>query len=1123
MTLPDLPDAAARDRVSRDLSTTLFVEAGAGSGKTRALVDRVAALVDDGVPLRAIAAITFTEKAATELRDRVRGRLESIAADPDTPPARRERARVALGDVDGAAISTLHAFAQRILREHPLEVGLPPRFDVLDGPAAADEFEARWQRTRDGLLNDDSMARTLLLAFAVGITVADLRALAAALEPHTDRLGEPGRMPAAPAEPPPVDRAAAQVRAHLRAALALREECRDPSDLLATWLSTEVEPYLEQLDAVADDETAALETLAAAKPTLKAGSKGRAANWPDKDAVLGALADAREVRQSTLEEVTTACLHRLLSVLVDAALEGVAARRSAGELTFHDLLVGARDLLRGPHGADVRAELRSRYRRLLLDEFQDTDPLQIDLATLIAAPPTPAAAAPPAVWSDLDTDDGRLFFVGDPKQSIYRFRRADIALFLAARERFGPPLTLTTNFRSSPTVLAWINAVFARLIVASPEAQPGYAPVEPAPGRAPAPQGPGVAALGLDPHDDGCSAAELRDAEAREVAAAVRSARTWQIRAGDGHDGVWRAATYADIAVLLPTRTALPDLEAAFDRAGIPYRAETSSLVYATEAVSDLLTAAVALADPTDELALVSTLRSQLYGCGDDDLVRYRLGAGGRLRIAAPPPATVPADDPVAEALAHLTLLHEGMVWWSPAELLDRLVRDRRLLELGYAGSRPRDLWRRVRFVIDQARMWQERTGGTLRAYLSWVQAQAADGARVAETLLPETDDDAVRILTIHGAKGLEFPVVIVAGMTGPPGGAPPRVEVAVPTDGPVGVKVGSDRCTPAFDAYAAREQELADAERVRLLYVACTRAEDHLVVSLHRKATPVRSAHRRSGADLLADASSDLATPAVTFADDEAIGQAAPLHPPLPAFTDWQRLRAEALATSTQRRSVGASDAALLGSLPRQPRAAVAAATAETAAGGAKHPRDLELPAWQKGRYGTAIGRAVHGVLQTIDLATGEPLAETVAAQAAAEGVLGREADLTHLVQAALRAPAVRAALDWPRWRETYVATRVGERILEGYVDLLYRTDRGLVVVDYKTASSTRGLAERVEVYRSQGAAYALGLTQATGERVATVVFVFLTPDGARELALRDLDDAVAALTHQLSTADLH
>jgi hypothetical protein len=179
------------------------------------------------------------------------------------------------------------------------------------------------------------------------------------------------------------------------------------------------------------------------------------------------------------------------------------------------------------------------------------------------------------------------------------------------------------------------------------------------------------------------------------------------------------------------------------------------------------------------------------------------------------------------------------------------------------------------------------------------------------------------------------------------------------------------------------------------------------------------------------------------------------------------------------------------------------------------KRPRDLDLPPWLKGRYGTAVGRAVHGVLQTIDLATGQGLDAAVAVQCQAEAIPDRADDVRALVEAALASPTVQAAATAPHWREVYTCVPIGDRLLEGYIDLLYRGDDGLVVVDHKTAATTdpAELDRRLLGYRRQGAAYALTVGRATGESVVRVVFVFLTPQGAIERELPDLEGAMAEI----------
>ncbi|HZA87474.1 MAG TPA: UvrD-helicase domain-containing protein, partial [Acidimicrobiales bacterium] len=346
---------------------------------------------------------------------------------------------------------------------------------------------------------------------------------------------------------------------------------------------------------------------------------------------------------------------------------------------------------------------------LLIDEFQDTDPIQIELAVLIAAPGTDVGEAP---WDEIEPRPGHLFFVGDPKQSIYRFRRADISLFLRAAERFGHDgrrLSLTTNYRSGRSIINAVNAVFGELIQhetrGGAPSQPGYEPfvaVRPDP-----PSGPPVSVLGRVAHTDQPRADEVRARESAEVAATIRRAldEGWPVdRSADPDRPDWQPARAGEITILVPTRLSLPALEDALTGAGIAYRAESASLVYASRLVRDLLLTLRAIDDPSDELSVVAALRSPLFGCGDDDLFSYRHDHGGRFDHGIAPPATLPPDDMVGGGLAYLREMHGLRRWRSPSELVDQVARDRRLLELGEAEGRPRDAWRRLRFVLDQAR-----------------------------------------------------------------------------------------------------------------------------------------------------------------------------------------------------------------------------------------------------------------------------------------------------------------------------------------------------------------------------------------------------------------------------------
>jgi ATP-dependent helicase/nuclease subunit A len=811
-----LADQDVRDRIATDLDHTLFVEAGAGSGKTTVLVRRIVALVASGMPLSTIAAVTFTEKAAAELRDRVRVGLEDAGHNE------------ALDQLDGAAIGTLHSFAHRILAEHPVEAGLPPLIEVLDDVGSRVAADRHWDDLQTRLLQDPSIAPVLRLGLAAGLTLDHLRTLARQLDANWD-LVEERITTTAPQVMPRLDITA--LRTRITALTARRDECLDPDDKLLDQIRT-LDQWL--VDTHGADPADLLEPLGSLPGP---GCGGKAANWGGKPVVDGIKAELKDIKTAgaALRAQTVDDILRCLLPAIAADTLRVAHQRAAdGRLQFHDLLVLARRLVRQDDAA--RTRLSGRYRRLLLDETQDTDPIQIELAVRIAA----GAAGTARDWREITVPEGALFFVGDAKQSIYRFRRADISTYLDARDTLGEPVCLTTNFRSTAPLLGWINHVFQRLITERPGAQPAYEALRPAPGGV-AVGGPHVVVVGTTPHVDKPNAEVVRAREAHDVAGLVVRAvwEGWQVR-GSG-DGAPRPLCLSDITILAPTRTSIGGLEHALDRARVPYRTEAATFVYSAPEVRELMLCAKAVDDPTDELAIVSTLRTPSFGCSDVDLWRWKQ-AGGSWNLFAPPMH----EGVVAQGLAQLGRWARSRSRRSPAELLEDVLDHRRVLEAAVDSPRYRETWRRLRFVVDQARAWSESEHGSLREYLRWADGQADDLARVTETVLPETDTQAVRITTIHASKGLEFPFAIVAGLSS--AGAMTRPPVLWPSGGGCELKLGADLQTLGYAEADVMEKVVEDCEDTRLLYVACTRAKDHLAVSVHR-------AGRACPAAVLADA----------------------------------------------------------------------------------------------------------------------------------------------------------------------------------------------------------------------------------------------------------------------------
>lgn len=358
----------------------------------------------------------------------------------------------------------------------------------------------------------------------------------------------------------------------------------------------------------------------ATTPSVKAGSYGRGASWSGrKPEVVAALQAAEELLTEQLAIQQDAVARGIAAKVARFVLDWARARRQTGQLHFHDLLVLCLELLR--EHDQIRTRLRGRFTHLLVDEFQDTDPLQIEIAVLLAS-----AGDGQTPWHQAELEASRLFLVGDPKQSIYRFRRADIAVYERAKTQLRSlPVELSQNFRSVPGIVDWVNAVFTHAIgEGTPNAQPAYtrlrAERQPIDGR-------------LAVHRFGqaadARAGEIRVLEAQDVAKVVQSVldEGWLVQ--DGR--TIRAARPSDIAILVRRHATVRLLERTPEDAHLPYRLESKSLIWATDEVRDLVTILQAIDDQTDEVAAVAALRHPAFGCSDLALLEWH--AGGRVAV----------------------------------------------------------------------------------------------------------------------------------------------------------------------------------------------------------------------------------------------------------------------------------------------------------------------------------------------------------------------------------------------------------------------------------------------------------------------------------------------------------
>jgi ATP-dependent exoDNAse (exonuclease V) beta subunit len=776
----------------------------------------------------------------------------------------------------------------------------------------------------------------------------------------------------------------------------------------------------------------------------------------------------------------------VLVLLRDFTLAGVAARKADGVATFQDLLAWARDLLRDH--ADVRRRAQARYQCLFVDEFQDTDPLQAEIAFYLAAEPE---APLPHDWRDLPLVPGKLFVVGDPKQSIYRFRRADIAVYDSLLRRLRHAQAhLIQNFRSVRPVIEWVNHHFAGHMIEAEGVQPPYVALAARWERFDGQARCGVYRLG------GALDAPAPQAAAIEANALAQLAQQvveegWLVseRGPDG-ERVLRPATYRDIGILLPTRTHLRRLERALEAEGVPYRIESGALMLGTQEVRDLLTCLRAIEDPSDQVALVGALRSPAFGCSDPDLLRWVEGGG---RLDHEDPGDGPGG-PVQDALACLASFYSRRHTLSPPALIEAFIRDRLLVLAAFGEPRPRETWRRLRYVVARARQFTATGRHTLRAFLDWIDGLARAEVRDAESAEAEPDEDALRILTIHGSKGLEFPVVLLAGLGSSWGGGFASVEV-IPdrATGVLACRAGGWR-TPDFEAAKAREQVMEAQEAIRLLYVAGTRARDHLVLSLFRGARGQASAAARieRSLDGLLSECHHIALPPVRLTTGRQPSAPAAHRPDLtaadfanPAFEQvWLAQREELVRQLAAPRvaSWGPGDETLWGWEDE----------------GAAVPPEPTRP--DVGLRVRALVRRAHGT----DFGATAEDDPTVRARA----------------QAILMSDAYGEALASGAWRrEVRLLGTDGPVMLDVTAALIFETQHGTVLVLYDLADMADTTVGGPWTVWHRAGLLALALRQAAG-RSASAVLIVHAGDGGSTSRIEDLAAAVAAARSALSEA---
>ena len=1050
----------------------VFVSAGAGTGKTSVLVERfVRAVCDEGLDVESMLVITYTRKAAGELRSRIR---EALLA-----RGRPDLAR----SLDGAWISTIHGFCSRLLRAHPFAVGIDPRFRELDDDQGAVLRGEAFERALAGFCTgrDDDRLRLLAIYGASGLRrmltgvyetlrsagrdlVLDLGEHAGVDERLAELQEAAGRL-AADADATDNQLAAA------RAALALG---RNPEQLLDLSHLAAVGERAAEFRAARDRlEQAALEVLAA--------------------------------RDSEL-------LQELLGRFAD---EYAAAKQRESALDFEDLQLEARELLRTQ--PDVREREQLRFRSIMVDEFQDTNRLQTEIVDLLRDGPGAAD----------------VFFVGDEFQSIYGFRHADVAVFRDRREQARQRLPLTRNYRSRPEVLAAVNTLF--------EAEFGddYQPLA-ASGSFPDPVfGHPVELLVTDKRSYKDAGEGWRAGEARAIARRVREL----VDAG--------AAAPGEIVLLFAAGTDAERYESALRELGLPTYRGTGRGYFGQQQVVDLLAYLRLLHNRYDDEALATVLASPFVGVSNDALVLIRRQAGRRPLYSgierALPEALSDEDERLVRAFKQR---YERLVAASSRLSLERLcdelvaAHDYDLAVLARWDGKRR--YANLRKLMRLARSYEELRGPDLEGFVRFLRDQEALGAAQLEAVSEEEGADAVRLLTIHAAKGLEFKVVIVADAGRDTGGAPQADEIVVRPDGRFGFRAidpVSGKRIGVFDYEAVRaaEQQEDEAERLRLYYVAMTRSIDRLIVSGAIDLDQTRDRRTPIGWVLARlDALDEVAATATGEVQELELGDArfllrvdrwAP-----PASAEPEPVRDDGQLALFAEVPVGAVPRGYrlpeLVPLPVPPVHRVrrlsysaialfdrcsyryyAERVAGLRAGRTSVPGAVGLAA-------TEVGDAVHRLLELVDLAA-PALPDAAVVREWYPSVTDEElARIVAFTDAYCGSELARRIATLPgAVPERPFAFEHDGVLLHGRLDVLWRDGPRALVLDYKTNSLAEGTPEEIvdADYRLQRLVYALACFRAGADEVE-VVYAFLErPDAVvtttfARAELAELEDELSA-----------
>ncbi len=1069
-TQPLLPDQAARESILRQLDTTLLVEAAAGTGKTTCMVGRMVRLLAEGkCKTGTLAAVTFTRKAAAELRGRFALELKRAA---ETAMGNEKIClSEALSRVEQCFIGTVHSFCGRLLRERPVEAGIDLEFQELEEEADASLREQAWRRMAVRLHAESDPVLDDLVE--LGLSLPDLKY---AYETYV-LYPDVEEWPTEPVPLPETQNVIKDIVEYVRHIEEILPQIQgEPGNDNLIPLYRKIPRFLRNTNLSQISEI--MELLEVFHPASIIQKQ-----WPDKE-----MAKAEKARMDAFSETVAAPLLRqwreyrygtAMKVLEEGAREYQRLKETNGLLNFQDLLMLAAGLLRDK--PNIRDYFRKRFTHILVDEFQDTDPVQAEVMLLLTA-----RDGNETNWRKCRPVPGSLFVVGDPKQSIYRFRRADIETYNEVRkiieETDGKVVRLSSNFRTVPSILKWANSVFQGQFAGPDDPySPEYVDLQPGRVDVTEPDTPSIAVLEIP---DDCKQNETIVAwESMQIAALIESTIKNKVpmprSPKEVTAGISSHARPSDFLIVTRGRKHLSQYAAALRARGIPHEVTGGTGLNETRDLALLTDCLVALSRPDDPVALVTVLRGELSGLSDSQLYQFHK-VGGKFNFQAGVPKNL--DDETSAAFEDVYGRLKRYTQWIHAlpvvVAVERIIDDLGLMTQAAARLGGKEqagaLAKAVEILRSRdAMLW---SFATLVEVLQGLVTE--EEKQDAISIRPGTGD-VVRIMNLHKVKGLEAPVVFLADPTGKVehpvvlhvtrGGERVLGYLAVSTE-PGRRGWSQVLAQPVnWEKLDEEEQKFKAAEETRLLYVAATRAGSQLVITLRNKS------EEKNHWNFFKKHLSEF--PRLSELTVSQIQQAGVFDIPSEAW----KAAAQEIAQRWEKTTTATYRISAAKQLSKIPHPAISSV----------------------GGLGPDWGSVIHSLLE---LAMRHPGSDLHSAAHAA--IMEYDLAVSLVPYAVEIVESVRQSEIWKRAQQSphclaevpFHIVREGEEeipsILRGQMDLVFEESDGWVIVDYKTDHAVESeLPALIEYYRPQLENYARTWEAATGGKVKEHGLFFTTP----------------------------